>query len=213
MKEERWRIQLLGGLQVRRGDRVLASLQRQQPALLLAYLAYHSPSPRSRDTLADLLWPETDPASGRHNLRPVLHALRRLLEPTDSPPGTVLVADNTTIRLHPAAVTTDVAEFRAALADADRAEEPAVRVRSLAAAVDLYNGELLRDFYEPWVLTERPPLAEAYLAALHRLALEREQAGDLEGALEAAQRAISADPLREEAHYDVMRLYAATGQP
>jgi predicted ATPase/DNA-binding SARP family transcriptional activator len=213
MTEERWRIQLLGGLQVRRGDRVLAGLQRQQPALLLAYLAFHAPSPRSRDTLADLLWPEADLETGRHNLRSVLHALRRLLEPTDTSPGSVLVADHTTVRLQPAAVTTDVLEFRAALADAARAQSPQRRAASLAAAVDLYRGELLPDFYEPWVLTERPPLAEAYLAALHRLALEREQAGDLEGALDAAQRAISADPLREEAHYDVMRLYAAAGQP
>jgi DNA-binding SARP family transcriptional activator len=213
MTEERWRIQLLGGLHARRGDRVLAGLQRQQPALLLAYLAFHSPSPRSRDTLVDLLWPETDPDTGRHNLRPVLHALRRLLEPADTPPGTVLIADNISVRLNPAAVTTDVLEFRAALADAARAQSPEARAASLAAAVALYRGELLPDFYDPWVLTERPPLAEAYLAALHRLALEREQAGDLDGALEAAQQAIRADPLREEAHYEVMRLYAALGQP
>jgi predicted ATPase len=213
MTEERWRIQLLGGLHARRGDRVLSALQRQQPALLLAYLAYHSPSPLSRDTLADLLWPEADLETGRHNLRSVLHALRRLLEPPDTPPGTVLVADHTTVRLHPAAVTTDVAEFRAVLADAARAESPERRAASLATAVALYRGELLPDFSDLWVLTERPPLADAYLAALHRLALEREQVGDLDGALEAAQRAISADPLREEAHFDAMRLYAAAGQP
>jgi predicted ATPase/DNA-binding SARP family transcriptional activator len=213
MTEERWRIQLLGGLHARRGDRVLSGLQRQQPAILLAYLAYHSPSPRSRDTLTELLWPEADLETGRHNLRSVLYALRRLLEPHDTSPGTVLVADSTTVRLNPAAVTIDVLEFRAALADAARAQSPERRAASLAAAVALYRGELLPDFFDPWVLTERQPLAEAYLAALHRLAIEREQAGDLEGALDVAQQAISADPLREEAHYDVMRLYAAAGQP
>src|SRR5262249_34883081 len=40
-----------------------------------------------------------------------------------------------------------------------------------------------------------------------------EQAGELERALEAARRGIVLDPLREETHCDVMRLYAALGQP
>src|SRR5205814_4675307 len=40
-----------------------------------------------------------------------------------------------------------------------------------------------------------------------------EEAGDLGRALEHARQAVSVDPLREEAHYDVMRLYAALGQP
>src|SRR5215213_5173864 len=174
MTEARWRIELLGGLKARHDDRMLSGLQKQQPAVLLAYLAFHSPSPRSRDTLAELLWPEADPETGRHNLRSVLHALRRLLEPGGAPPGAVLVADNTTVRLNPAAITTDVAEFRAALADAARAESPEARGASLAAAVALYRGELLPEFYDPWVLMERRPLAEAYLAALGQRVVERE---------------------------------------
>ena len=60
MTAERWRIELLGGLHVRRGDRALSGLQRQQPAVLLAYLAYHCPANRSRDALAQLLWPDSE---------------------------------------------------------------------------------------------------------------------------------------------------------
>jgi predicted ATPase/DNA-binding SARP family transcriptional activator len=225
MTEHRWRIELLGGLQARHGDQALAGLQKQQPVVLLAYLAFHCPAARSRDTLADLLWPEADLETGRHNLRSVLHAVRRLLEPGtraaggyprsgwSTPPSAVLIADSTTVRLNPAAVTTDVTEFRAALAAAAQAQSPPGRAEALAAAVALYRGELLPGFYDSWVQAERPPLAEAYLTALGQLALEREQAGDLEGALEAARQAVSADPLREEAHYDVMRLAAAVGQP
>jgi predicted ATPase/DNA-binding SARP family transcriptional activator len=209
----RWRIELLGGLRAQRGEEVVARLQKQQPAVLLAYLAYHSPSPRPRDTLIELLWPEADLESGRQSLRSVLHALRRLLEPPDTPPGTVLIADHSTVRLNPAVVTTDVAEFRAALAAAARADAPGERAGLLASAVALYQGELLPGFYESWVLAERQPLAEAYLAALHQLVVALEQTGDLEGALGYARQAVSADPLREEAHYDVMRLYAAVGQP
>src|SRR5439155_11242069 len=40
-----------------------------------------------------------------------------------------------------------------------------------------------------------------------------EEKGDLNRALEYARRAVSADPLREEMHHTLMRLYAAIGQP
>src|SRR5207302_4787759 len=49
--------------------------------------------------------------------------------------------------------------------------------------------------------------------ALQQLVEALEQAGDPEGALEYARRAVSVDPLREEAHYDLMRLHAAAGRP
>ena len=39
-----------------------------------------------------------------------------------------------------------------------------------------------------------------------------ERAGDLEPALERARRAVVADPLREEAHCAVMRLFGALGR-
>src|SRR5262249_55747512 len=74
-------------------------------------------------------------------------------------------------------------------------------------------GELLPGAFEPWVLTERQHLAELYLGALHQLSEALEQTGDLKRALQVARQAVATDPLREEAHYDLMRLYAAAGQP
>lgn len=40
-----------------------------------------------------------------------------------------------------------------------------------------------------------------------------EEAGDLTRALEYGQRGVQADPPREEAHYELIRLYAGAGQP
>ena len=87
-------------------------------------------------------------------------------------------------------VTTDAAEFEAALRDAARAESDAERARLLTTAVDLHGGELLPGSYEPWVLTERERLAAAYVAAPRQLAAARAQQGDFEGAIEAARRAV-----------------------
>src|SRR5262245_7539642 len=129
-----WRIELLGGLRIRRGDEEIAELQRQKPALLLACLAYHLRHPRPRETLIELLWPEGDQETGRNNLRFVLHSLRRLLEPPDIPPGTLLVADGATVCLDPTAVTTDVVEFEAAVQAAAQTADPRQRAHFLSTA-------------------------------------------------------------------------------
>jgi predicted ATPase/DNA-binding SARP family transcriptional activator len=210
--DAQWRIELLGELQAHFGSCVIRRFKTQKTAALLAYLAYHHRHPHSRDSLLDLLWPDIDPDSARNSLRVALHSLRRDLDLPDALATPVLVIDRGTIRMHPTA-TTDVAEFEAILQAAAAAPSPAARAARLAEAIALYRGDLLPGHYEEWVLTAREHLSELYLGALQQRVAALEQVGDLEGALEVARRAVGADPLREEAHYDLMRLYAAMGQP
>ena len=108
-------------------------------------------------------------------------------------------------------MTTDVAEFEAALQAAARARRSAEQEQRLAEAVALYRGELLPGYFEPWIMPERQRLAEAYLQALEQLIQHRQQAGDLPRAMDYARRAIAADPLREESHHELIRLLAAAG--
>src|SRR5439155_22891748 len=110
MMREAWQVELLGALRVRRPDepdRAISRFPTQRTGLLLAYLAYHREQFHPRDYLAELLWPESEPASGRLNLRVALSALRRQLEPPGAVSGRVLIADRSTIRLDPERVTTD----------------------------------------------------------------------------------------------------------
>jgi predicted ATPase/DNA-binding SARP family transcriptional activator len=209
----RWRIEMLGGLRAVEGDRVLTQFRTQKAGSLLAYLAYHSRHPHPREALLELLWPELDLDASRNNLRFVLHSLRHQLEPPGAPRPRVLLADRSTVSLDPAAFTTDVAELEAAFAAAGRAAEPSERVRLLLPAVELYRGELLPGALDPWVLSARQQVAEVYLGALEQLVAALEDVGDLERAVAYARRAVSADALREEAHFHLMRLYAAAGQP
>jgi DNA-binding SARP family transcriptional activator len=187
--------------------------------LLLAYLAFHtlpgSRSPRSfpREQLMELLWPEVERRAGLNHLKATLHWLRQELEPPGVPFGSVLHADRTSVGLDSAAVTTDVAEFAAALEAAARAATSAERAALIARAVELYRGELLPGWCEEWVLQERQWLAERFFQALCQQIAHLEQAGDLSGAVGMAQRSVTLDPLREEAHAELIRLYAAAGQP
>jgi class 3 adenylate cyclase len=208
-----WRIELLGGLRAVRGEQIVTRFQTQQTGLLLAYMAYYRQRSHPREALIELLWPGCEPRAGRHRLSMALSALRAQLALDGEPAGTVIMADRGSVRLNPAAVTTDVGEFKIALRSAQRAGSGGERASSLAQAVTRYRGELLPGFFEDWVLQERSWLVELYFQALGQLIAHLQQEGELLRALAYAQRGVRADPLREEAHSQLMRLYAAVGQP
>jgi DNA-binding SARP family transcriptional activator/TolB-like protein/Tfp pilus assembly protein PilF len=210
--DARWRIELFGGLRVRQGDQVITHFATRKTAALLACLAFYQSRAHSRDWLAEQLWPAEDPRATRTRLRQALSALRRVLEPAGIPPGSVVVADHTDVRLNPRAISTDVAEFHEALQLAAQAPTLDERVERLSHAAHLYGGELLPGSCEAWIHPEREALASAYLGALHQLIESLERAGDRPRALDYARRAVSADPLCEEAARDLMRLYWEAGR-
>jgi predicted ATPase/DNA-binding SARP family transcriptional activator len=209
----RWRIEMLGGLRAVQGDRVLTRFRTQKTGVLLAYLAYYLKRTHPRDALIELFWPDGDPSTGRNNLSRELSWLRRQLESQGVPPGTVIAADRAAIGLTPEAVATDVAAFEAALCAAERAGTPAERARHLGEAIEGYAGELLPGYYDGWILQEREWLADRYFQALGQLLAHLEQTGEISQALEYARQGVRVDPLREEAHRDLIRLLAAAGQP
>src|SRR5205814_5874946 len=80
-------------------------------AMLLARLALQPQRRYAREELIELLWPDVELDVGRNRLRQVLSTLRRLLEPPDVPPYSVLIADRQTIALTADAISCDVVEF------------------------------------------------------------------------------------------------------
>jgi predicted ATPase/DNA-binding SARP family transcriptional activator/Tfp pilus assembly protein PilF len=210
---EPWSIQLLGRSRATQAGREITRFRTQKTASLFAYLAHSCHRPHPRGDLVELFWPEEDPEAGRNSLRVALNSLRHQLEPPGVPKGSVLLADRSSVQLNPAAITTDVAAFETALQAAARARDARERAQRLTEAVTIYHGELLPGHFDEWVLRERQRLAEAFLNGLEQLLAHLEQTGDLPRALQCARRAVSADPLREEAHRDLIRLLAAVGQP
>ena len=146
--EQCWRIELLGQLRACLGDQRTVPFQIEKSGALLAYLAYHTRHPQPRELIVELLWPEEDPEEARRKLRFMLHSLRRQLPYAASPGGSLLIAERTTLRLDPAALTTDVAEFRNTLQAAADPAQRGRRLEHLTTAVALYRGELLPGYYE-----------------------------------------------------------------
>jgi predicted ATPase/DNA-binding SARP family transcriptional activator len=208
-----WRIELLGDLRAVSEDRVITRFRNYKAGALLAYLAFHLDRRHPREVLFELFWPECVPNAGRHNLSVALSSLRHQLEPPGVPQGAVIIADRASVRLNPAAVTTDVAEFEAALQSAQQTDSQPEQTHHLLTAVELYRGALLPDYYENWILLEGQRLSELFFQSLRQLMELLEETGDFNRALQYTQRGVSVDPLREESHTELMRLYAAAGQP
>lgn len=202
---DNWRIELFGGLRLRRGDQTLPDLSNRKAEALIACLAFHRDRGIPREVLAEWLWPGDDPEATRGRLRQALSEVRALLD-------SAVLADRVSVRLDPNAVGTDVAEFEAALRRAALASDPAERATILTGAVALYAGELLFGRYEDWITVERERLAETCIAALGQIAGALAEAGDTDEAIRWAWRAVRADPTREPSYCALMRLCRTAGR-
>lgn len=147
------------------------------------YLALHA-GLHGREALIECLRPDQPNANvkaARNVLGVMLTDLRHDLEPPGVARGTLLITQGQQVGLNAQHVTTDVAEFRAALEQAHAAaakRNPGKERKFLEEAVRLYRGELLPGCYEAWVCEARDDLAQQHEDALRRLAALRKAAGD-----------------------------------
>lgn len=192
-------IRLLGGLALNWGESPLPSIPGAMARSLLAYLATYRDRPHTRNLLAGIFWPDLPDDAARRRLSQALWQIRSALA---SHP--LLLAEGDTVQLNPdLPVWLDVAEF----AGCQAADPPA-----WGRAVELYRGDFLAGYYDDWAVVERERLREAFLAVLEQLVEGLKARGEYERALAYARRLASEDPLREEAHGEVMRLCHLLGR-
>jgi DNA-binding SARP family transcriptional activator len=206
-----WSMTFLGDLAIQGLEVRITSFRTRKAAELLALLALQPGKLFSRDTLVETLWPERDPQASLGQLRVELSSLRKQLEPAGVAEGSVLAKDRSTLRLRVGAISTDVGRFEQLLVQAQRSNEAAIRVRWLRQAVELYGGELLPSLHSDWIEAARQRLAERYEEALLQRAYGLLDLGQRDEAREMARRAVAANPLQEEAHALLIRLYTMDG--
>ena len=85
-------------------------------------------------------------------------------------------------------------------------------IRTLERGVKLYTTDLLEGFYDEWAVRERERLRGLYLDSLVRLMRYYAEHGNYTEGLARGQQILICDPLREEIHRDVIRLFLANGQ-
>lgn len=203
------KIRLLGNLKILDGETSLPPLNPPKVSALLAYLLLRRAHPTPRDQAAFTLWADASEAEARSNLRRHLHLLRRALpEPSADRPW--LIAEHETLQWNRGAdYWLDIEAFENTLDGAQA--QGAESISGLQAALDCYNGDLLENFYEDWVLDERLRLRERFASALERIGALHEAGGDLRAAIAACKRLLAHEPLREETHRRLMQLHYWAG--
>lgn len=184
---------------------------------LLAYLLLQRNRMHSKDRLAALLWGEQNQEKARSCLNTALWRLRCILEPEGVPRGTYLISNhfgevgfnqNSQYWL-------DVASFQEHIMRTLTTPHELVEaseVQRLEGVIHLYKGELLEGFYDDWALREREHLRTLYLNSLAYLMRYKKHHKLYEQGLAHGQQILDVDPLREEIHREMMRLYMDNGQ-
>jgi tetratricopeptide (TPR) repeat protein len=185
---------------------------------LLAYLAVEG-EPKRRDSLAALLWPESDSSHARAALRRTLSALNKALG------GEWLQIERESIGLdRKNGFRLDIDEFHKLLSSVEdhghdwtdvcvRCEEP------LARAISLYRQEFLAGFtlrdspnFDDWQLFQAETVQRELARALDRIILIHIRAGQYEQAINRTRRRLALDRLHEGTHRTLMKLYAWSNQ-
>jgi DNA-binding SARP family transcriptional activator/pimeloyl-ACP methyl ester carboxylesterase len=208
---------ILGPLEARDGDRVLACKGAKQ-RLLLGVLLLHANEVVSSDRLVEALWGERPPATGSKALQMHVSELRDLLEPErdSGRPGRMLVTRPPGYELRVEAGQLDLQRFEHAVGEARaaaRAGLPGQAADGLREALALWRGPALADLgFEDFLRADIARLEELRLAALEDridadLALGRH--ADLPAELESL---VARHPLRERLRAQLMLALYRSGR-
>ncbi|HLO29412.1 MAG TPA: BTAD domain-containing putative transcriptional regulator [Anaerolineales bacterium] len=205
---------LLGAFQVLADGQPLTGFVSNKVRALLAYLAVESERPHSREALTGLLWPDWPQASAQGNLRYALSNLRKLLRSTGID---ILSVTRQSVKFNCTdQVWADVALFQKLLGNGQM-ETP--NLQSLEEAASLYRGEFLDGLtvsdnaaFEEWRTVRREQFHRQALELLHVMADVYIELGEYDQSLKHAWRQLELEPWNEEAHQQVMRALALSGQ-
>ncbi|HEY8172826.1 MAG TPA: AAA family ATPase, partial [Dehalococcoidia bacterium] len=209
MDRTRPQIQLLGGLELRVGGRVLLdrAWNRSKAKALIKLLALQPQHALNREQVLDTLWPELDSSAAINNLHKNLHYIRETLRTADATVPLLLPSD-ALLQIAPD-WQVDVDIFRDAGREARRVRTNA---ELYADAIALYGGELLpEDLSEDWTANARERLRDEYCALLYELATLHEARSESGDAASRFKQLLDADSTREDAHRALMRLHATAG--
>ena len=183
-KPSRLQVRLLGGVEVILDGQRLRAFNSIRLQRFLARVTFTREA-QHRSRLAFELWPDSDEAQARTNLRKLLHEFRHSLPDIDQ----FVEIDSEIVRWKSTGPSeVDVVRFRDGIAAGD-----------FELAVRCYSGDLLPACYDDWVLAERAKLrAEAYRALL-RLAGEAAARDEHNVTIRHVQRLLELEPTDEAA--------------
>ncbi len=212
----RLEIRLFGQISVQEGGQPLSGLSAKALELL-CYLLLHRERGHTRETLAEVLWPEVGDSHSKKYLRQAIWQLHSTLasRQNQSESEELLILRPGWVRVNPkAAWWLDVAAFEKAYdtcCDTPGGELTDPQAQALEAAVVLYRGDLTEAWYQDWCIYERDRLQLTYLAMLEQLMGHCEARRRYAKGVAYGQCILRYDPARECTYRHLMRLYYRAG--
>ena len=200
-------VRLFGRFAVTASDDKPVKIAGKKNQALLSYLAVNAGKAQPRERLAGLLWGDRFDEQARQSLRQAISKLRKDLGDAKE---NLLLIDGDDIALNGDAISIDVEKFEK-LAATESSE-------TLEEAATLYGGAFLDGFsikekdFEDWISAQRTRYADLAADVLSKHCLRQEAAGQTSEALATGKKLVRLDPLREQAHRELMRLFASNGQ-
>lgn len=193
-------IRLFGQARLTAGDGPIKFAKRNRTIALLARIILQRGAPISRESVAYSIFPDEDEPTALAELRRYLYLAGKALPERPGDPW--LIADAETVRWNvDAGAIIDVIAFE------DLARSPQTQTQ----ACDLYEGDLLDEIYDDWILTERERLRARYLTILDE-SLERFRSQrNFALASEYAKRILATDPWREDTLRSLMTVRYEAG--
>jgi len=185
---------------------------------LLAYLAITG-NTQSRELIASLFWPESTQNQALAALRTTLWRIKSagLAEWVN------LGRNEISLNIH-RNIEVDVLKYKSALDRCTTHGHPVSHVclyctPALTDAIDLYRGEFMAGCniskahnFDDWCMQQRETLEMLHLDALERLVKCHRTFGDFNLAIHYARIWLGYDRLNENAQFQLLQLYAITGQ-
>jgi DNA-binding SARP family transcriptional activator len=214
----RLEIRLFGGFEASLGGRPLGGFESRKARALFIYLALGRDSAIDRDRLATLLWSERSDESARRNLRQALYSIRSSVARISDGLDPFVESESQAVKLDPLLdVWIDVEAFQKT--HREGVQDDRTDVRSLAAAAALYRGDFLAGFYlrdcpefEDWLIEKQEELREEAVETLRTLVSIYLARGEYRYGIRYARRLLAIDPISEDAHRNLMRLYLMAGR-
>jgi DNA-binding SARP family transcriptional activator len=197
---------LFGDIKLKVGPAVEIPLPRKTQ-ILLVYLASSPEKKFTRSKLASLVWADRSEGQARQSFRQCLFALAKSIGDDVT---SIVNVDRQYVSMKQNTVEVDIWSFERLLA----IDTP----DSLQQAVALYADDFANNVrfdsgtIDTWCAGERTRLRDLCFETLVNLSSHYADTARLDEAIKASRRLVTLDPLREDGHRTLIRLYSRAGR-
>jgi len=203
------KIQCLGPFRVFIDDREV-TWRTTKARDLCAYLFYYRGKPVHKEKILEALWPDSSIDRSSTLFHTNMYQLRQAIK--TGPGNQPVKHQKKQYSLDQNMLSSDVDIFVSLAASVEEGDEsPTGEIAKLEEAVSLYRGEYMEEIDYYWVSAERERINQMYLNLMDRLAHLYFDNQEFERAASCLRTILQHNPLLENTHALLMRVYAGMG--